>query len=88
MAVTSPRIPGLGSILQTSEGPLIVVALTRLSVEQPPFPVPEVATFLWTPQTHGALVVRPDGTPSPVGVRFIPTSLENPIRSLRLSTID
>jgi hypothetical protein len=77
LVVKSPRIPGLevhipdNVILQTGEGPLTVVALTRLSVEQPPFPVPDGATFLWTPQTHGALVVRPDGTPSPVGVRFI-----------------
>jgi len=54
-----------------------VVALTRLSVEQPPFPVPEGATFLWTPQTHGALVVRPDGTPSPVGVRFILPNIDS-----------
>ena len=77
LVVTSPRIPGLevhipgNVILQTSEGPLTVMALTRLSVEQPPFPVPDGATFLWTPQTHGALVTRPDGTPSAVGVRFI-----------------
>jgi RHS repeat-associated protein len=77
MVVTSPRIPGLevhipgNVILQTSEGPLTVVSLTRLSTERPPFPIPEGAKFLWTPQTHGAQVLQPDGTPSTVGVRFI-----------------
>ncbi len=77
MVITSPRIPGLemhipgNVILHTQDGPLRVVSLTRLSVDRPPFPVPAGATFLWTPQTHGALVVRPDGSLSPEGVRFI-----------------
>jgi RHS repeat-associated protein len=82
MVVTSPRIPGLevhipgNVILQTSEGPLTVMSLTRLSTERPPFPVPEGAKFLWTPQAHGAQVLKADGTPSPVGVRFILPNIE------------
>jgi RHS repeat-associated protein len=82
MVVTSPRIPGLevhipgNVILQTSEGPLTVMSLTRLSTERPPFPVPEGAKFLWTPQAHGAQVLNADGTPSTVGVRFILPNIE------------
>ncbi len=90
MVVTSPRIPGLevhipgNVILQTSEGPLTVMSLTRLSTERPPFPVPEGATFLWTPQAHGAQVLNPDGTPSSVGVRFIVPNIEQHPPSARV----
>ncbi len=78
---TSPKIPGLevripgNVILQTSGGPLTSMPLTRIPVDRPPFPLPKGATFSFTPQAHGALVQRPDGTPNPTGVRFI---LPNP----------
>jgi RHS repeat-associated protein len=82
MVLTSPRLPGLemhipgNVILQTGEGPLTVMSLTRLSTERPPFPVPEGTKFLWTPQAHGAQVLKADGTPSTVGVRFIVPNME------------
>jgi hypothetical protein len=85
---TSPRIPGLevhvpaGVILRarhgTAEGhPLTALSLTQIPVDRPPFPLPEGTSFFFTPQGHGALVERPDGSPSPVGVRVV---LPNPDR--------
>jgi len=79
VVVTSPRIPGLelripaGVYLKSRHTgqPLTEVALTQIPVDRPPFPVPEGSKFFFTPQTHGAEVLRPDGTRSPVGVRFI-----------------
>jgi RHS repeat-associated protein len=74
---TTPKIPGLevripgNVILQTSGGPLTSMPLTRIPVDRPPFPLPKGATFSFTPQAHGALVQRSDGTPNPTGVRFI-----------------
>src|SRR5262249_7724647 len=74
---TSPRIPGLeahipaGVILQSYDGPLTMMSLTRIPVDRPPFPLLPGTTFFFTPQGHGAQVVRPDGTPSPSGVRFV-----------------
>jgi YD repeat-containing protein len=74
---TTPKIPGLevripgNVILQTSGGPLTSMPLTRIPVDRPPFPLPKGATFSFTPQAHGALVQRPDGTLNPIGVRFI-----------------
>jgi RHS repeat-associated protein len=64
------RIPG-NVILQTSGGPLTSMPLTRIPVDRPPFPLPKGASFSFTPQAHGALVQRPDGTPNATGVRFI-----------------
>jgi RHS repeat-associated protein len=77
MVATSPLIPGLevripgNVILRTSGGPLRSIPLTRIPVDRPPFPVPQGSTFSFTPQAHGALVQRPDGTPNPAGVRII-----------------
>ena len=77
MVATTPKIPGLevripgNVVLQTSGGPLTSMPLTRIPVDRPPFPLPPGATFSFTPQAHGALVQRPDGTPNPIGVRFI-----------------
>jgi RHS repeat-associated protein len=73
----SPRIPGLevhvpaGVILQTDEGPLPLISLTQIPVDRPPYPVPPGTTFFFTPQGHGAQVLRTDGTPSPAGVRIV-----------------
>ncbi|MBI1728961.1 MAG: Ig-like domain-containing protein [Candidatus Rokubacteria bacterium] len=64
------RIPG-NVILQTSSGPIRSIPLTRIPVDRPPFPLPRGATFAFTPQTYGALVQQPDGTPNPAGVRII-----------------
>lgn len=79
VVVTSPRIPGLelripaGVYLKSRHTgqPLTEVALTQIPVDRPPFPVPEGSKFFFTPQTHGAQVLHPDGSASPVGVRFI-----------------
>jgi len=77
MVATTPLIPGLeiripgNVILQTSGGPLRSIPLTRIPVDRPPFPLPQGSTFSFTPQAHGALVQRPDGTPNPAGVRII-----------------
>src|SRR5262250_1447407 len=77
MVATTPKIPGLevripgNVVLQTSGGPLTSMPLTRIPVDRPPFPLPPGASFSFTPQAHGALVQRLDGTPSPAGVRFI-----------------
>ena len=77
MVARTPKIPGLevripgNVVLQTSGGPLTSMPLTRIPIDRPPFPLPPGATFSFTPQAHGALVQRPDGTPSPTGVRFI-----------------
>src|SRR5262245_41667506 len=77
IVATTPRIPGLevhvpaGVILQTDNGPLPSISLTRIPVDRPPFPLPPGSTFLFTPQGHGSKVLRADGTPSPTGVRFI-----------------
>jgi RHS repeat-associated protein len=74
---TSPRIKNLevhipaGVVLQTAAGPLRWMALTEIPVDRPPYPLPEGTRFFFTPQSHGALVVRPDGSRSPEGVRFI-----------------
>src|SRR6266850_1894983 len=73
----SPRIPGLevhvpaGVILQTDTGPLPSISLTHIPVDRPPYPLPPGTTFFFTPQGHGARVLRADGTPSPTGVRII-----------------
>jgi RHS repeat-associated protein len=73
----SPRIPGLevhvpaGVILQTDDGPLPVISLTQIPVDRPPYPLPPGTTFFFTPQGHGAQVLRADGAPSPAGVRII-----------------
>jgi hypothetical protein len=81
IVATTPLIPGLevripgNVILQTSGGPLTTMPLTRIPVDRPPFPLPAGATFSFTPQAHGALVQRPDGTPNSTGVRII---LPNP----------
>jgi YD repeat-containing protein len=77
IVVTSPRIPDLevripeNVVLQTSAGPLQWMSLTQIPVDRPPFPLPEGADFFFTPQAHGAQVLRPDGSPSPKGVRMI-----------------
>ena len=73
----NPRIPGLevhvpaGVILQTDDGPLPVLSLTQIPVDRPPYPLPSGTTFFFTPQGHGAQVLRADGTPSPTGVRIV-----------------
>ena len=73
----SPRIPGLevhvpaGVILQTDDGPLSMISLTQIPVDRPPYPLPPGTTFFFTPQGHGAKVVRSDGAPSPAGVRIV-----------------
>ncbi|HLC42259.1 MAG TPA: RHS repeat-associated core domain-containing protein [Methylomirabilota bacterium] len=82
VVVTSPRIPGLevripaNVILQTAAGPLTWMSLTQIPVDRAPFPLPEGTQFFFTPQAHGALVQRPDGSPSPDGVRFILPNVE------------
>src|SRR5215472_17067550 len=69
MVARTPKVPGLevripgNVVLQTSGGPLTSMPLTRIPVDRPPFPLPPGATFSFTPQAHGALVQRPDGTP-------------------------
>jgi RHS repeat-associated protein len=89
VVVTSRRIPGLevripeNVILQTAAGPLRWMSLTQIPVDRPPFPLPEGTMFFFTPQAHGAAVVRPDGTRSPKGVRMImpnPTGLPAGLR--------
>jgi len=73
----SPRIPGLevrvpaGVILQTDHGPLPAISLTQIPVDRPPYPLPPGTTFFFTPQGHGAQVLRADGTPNPTGVRIL-----------------
>jgi len=73
----TPRIPGLevhvpaGVILQTDNGPLPSISLTQIPVDRPPYPLPPGTTFFFTPQGHGAQVLRADGTPNPTGVRII-----------------
>jgi RHS repeat-associated protein len=73
----SPRIPGLevhvppGVILQTDDGSLATISLTQIPVDRPPYPLPPGTTFFFTPQGHGAQVVRADGGPSPAGVRIV-----------------
>jgi RHS repeat-associated protein len=77
IVATSPRIPGLevhipaGVILQTDHGPLPSISLTQIPVDRPPYPLPPGTTFFFTPQGHGAQVLKADGTPSPAGVRVI-----------------
>jgi RHS repeat-associated protein len=77
IVATSPRIPGLeihvpaNVILQTSAGPLRSLTLTQIPPDRSPIPIPPGGTFVFTPQAHGAAVIQPDGTPSPVGVRMI-----------------
>lgn len=90
VVATSPRIAGLevrvpaGVVLQTADGPLTSLSLTRIPVDRPPFPLPEGAKYSFTPQTHSAVVERPDGTASPVGVRFIMPNPENIAPGTRL----
>ena len=73
----NPRIPGLevhvpaGVILQTDDGPLPVLSLTQIPVDRPPYPLPSGTTFFFTPQGHGAQILRADGTLSPTGVRIV-----------------
>jgi RHS repeat-associated protein len=73
----SPRIPGLevhvpaGVVLQTDDGPLPSISLTQIPVDRPPYPLPPGTTFFFTPQGHGAQVLKADGTPSAAGVRVI-----------------
>jgi RHS repeat-associated protein len=73
----TPRIPGLevhvpaGVILRTDNGPLPSISLTQVPVDRPPYPLPPGTTFFFTPQGHGAQVLRADGTPNPTGVRII-----------------
>lgn len=79
IVVTTPRVPGLelripaGVYLRSRHTgrPLRWVSLTRIPPDRPPFPVPEGTQFFFTPQTHGAEVLRPDGSRSSVGARFI-----------------
>jgi hypothetical protein len=40
-------------------------------VDRPPYPLPPGTTFFFTPQGHGAQVLRAGGTPSPIGIRMI-----------------
>src|SRR2546426_479085 len=74
IVATSPRIPGLeiripaDVVLQTQAGPLRSLTLTQIPPDRAPFPTPPGGTFVFTPQAHGPLVLRPDGTPSPAGV--------------------
>ena len=76
IVVMSPRIPGLevrvpaGVTLQTDNGPLPMISLTQIPVDRPPHPLPPGTTFFFTPQGHGAQLVRADGTPSPIGIRM------------------
>jgi YD repeat-containing protein len=73
----TPRMPGLEIqvpghvVLRTGSGPLTSIMPTRIPVDRPPFPLPPGTDFFFTPQTHGALVVNPDGTPSVKGVRML-----------------
>src|SRR5438034_3428149 len=77
IVATSPRIPYLeiripaDVVLQTTAGPLRSLTITRIPHDRAPIPTPMGATLVFTPQAHGALVLRPDGTPSSVGVRMI-----------------
>jgi RHS repeat-associated protein len=77
VVATTPRIPDLeihipaDVVLQTSAGPLRSLTITRIPQDRAPIPSPPGATLVFTPQAHGALVQKPDGTPSPVGVRII-----------------
>jgi hypothetical protein len=77
VVITSPRMPGLevripeNVVLHTTAGPLRWMALTQIPVDRPPFPLPDGTNFFFTPQAHGAQVLRPDGTKSPKGVRMI-----------------
>ena len=87
----SPRIPGLevhvpaGVILQTDDGPLPMISLTQIPVDRPPYPLPPGTTFFFTPQGHGAQVVRADGTSSPVGVRIVLPNVDQLPSGTRLS---
>jgi len=77
IVATTPRIPYLeiripaDVVLQTTAGPLRSLTITRIPHDRAPIPTPMGATLVFTPQAHGALVLRPDGTPSSVGVRMI-----------------
>ena len=57
--------------LQTDHGPLPAISLTQIPVDRPPYPLPPGTTFFFTPQGHGAQVLRADGTPNPTGIRII-----------------
>jgi len=91
IVATSPRIPGLeiripaDVILQTRGGPLRSLTLTRIPPDRAPIPTPPGGTFVFTPQAHGAAVLRPDGTPSPVGVRMILPNHDNVPPGTRLA---
>ena len=90
LVVTSPRIPGLEVripeqvVLQTTAGPLRWMSLTQIPVDRPPFPLPEGTKFFFTPQAHGAHVLKPDGTRSPKGVRMILPNVAGLPAGLRL----
>ncbi|MBI2526320.1 MAG: Ig-like domain-containing protein [Candidatus Rokubacteria bacterium] len=78
VVVTTPRVPGLemripaGVVLRHRTGEVVrEVSLTRIPTDRPPFPLPKGTDFFFTPELLGAHVERPDGTESPVGVRFV-----------------
>src|SRR5262249_45943398 len=77
IVVRSPRIPGLevhvpaDVTLRTDDGPLSVISLTQIPVDRPPYPLPPETTFFFTPQGHGAQVLRADGAPSRAGIRIV-----------------
>jgi RHS repeat-associated protein len=89
----NPRIPGLevhvpaGVILQTDDGPLSMISLTQIPVDRPPYPLPPGTTFFFTPQGHGAQVLRADGTPSPTGIRVVLPNVDQLPPATRLELI-
>ena len=89
VVVTTPRVPGLevripeNVILETTAGPLRWMSLTEIPLDRTPYPLPEGTTFFFTPQAHGAEVLRPDGSPSPKGVRMIMPNREGQSPGLR-----
>src|SRR5439155_1333540 len=75
IVATTPRIPYLeiripaDVVLQTTAGPLRSLTITRIPHDRAPIPTPMGATLVFTPQAHGALVLRPAGRshPRPAG---------------------
>jgi hypothetical protein len=94
IVATTPRIPGLevhipaGVVLRSvhTGQPLTALTLTQVPVDRPPFPLPEGTKFFFTPQTHGAEVLRPDGTPNSVGVRFVLPNYDQLVPGVRKDT--